>query len=83
MILARDVAGHKWALKLIPAPGAKDLGDVDSTPLLLSEARIHLMLSGEPSVLPCMEAFKSTYVDLVWASGAYMYDLCCTVCITG
>ena len=48
-------------MKLIPAPGAKSLADVDSTPLLLSEARIHLLLSGEPSVLPCVEAFKSVY----------------------
>ncbi|EFJ44925.1 hypothetical protein VOLCADRAFT_106162 [Volvox carteri f. nagariensis] len=63
VVLARDSAGKEWALKLIPAPGAKCLDEVDSTPLLLSEARIHLLLSSEPSVLPCVEAFKSCYVD--------------------
>ncbi|GIL91044.1 hypothetical protein Vretimale_9479 [Volvox reticuliferus] len=63
VVLARDAHGSEWALKLIPAPGANSLADVDITPLLLSEARIHLFMSNEPSVLPCIEAFKSVYVD--------------------
>ncbi|GLI60653.1 hypothetical protein VaNZ11_002853 [Volvox africanus] len=63
VVLARDAHGSEWALKLIPAPGANSLDDVDTTPLLLSEARIHLFLSNEPSVLPCNEAFKSVYAD--------------------
>lgn len=61
-MLARDPDGAEWALKLIPAPNATCLDDVDATPMLLSEARIHLLLSEEPSVLPCKEAFKSVYL---------------------
>ncbi|GFR39591.1 hypothetical protein Agub_g51, partial [Astrephomene gubernaculifera] len=72
VVLARDAAGTECALKLIPAPpGVTCLADLEAgAPLLLSEARIHLLLSGEPSILPCQEAFKAVYVDEVSSGGA-------------
>ncbi len=68
MVLARDVhppphdpgrprgPAPEWALKLIPAPAAATLADVEaSAPMLLNEARIHLLMSQEPAILPCLE----------------------------
>ncbi|KAG2496217.1 hypothetical protein HYH03_005815 [Edaphochlamys debaryana] len=65
VVLARDpVTNDAWALKLIPAAEAASLSDIERCcPLLLAEARVHLMLSREPSILPCVEAFKAVYTS--------------------
>ncbi|KAG2444839.1 hypothetical protein HXX76_001580 [Chlamydomonas incerta] len=77
VVLAREAhpvdaaSGDKdWALKLIPATDAQCLADVDRAPLILTEARIHLLMSSEPSVLPCVEAFKSVFADEMGNGGA-------------
>lgn len=92
MVLARDVhppphdpgrprgPAPEWALKLIPAPAAATLADVEaSAPMLLNEARIHLLMSQEPAILPCLEvrtlsaAQWGAYCTAAGAGTAYRY----------
>lgn len=56
--------GQAIALKLIAVDAAGSLDDVERDPIVMAEARIHLSLSSEPSIVPCLDPpgpFKAVF----------------------
>lgn len=54
------------ALKLIEVRQAASVDDVERDNVVMFEARVHYSLSGEPSIVPCLNPpgpFKATWVE--------------------